>query len=599
MNVSFLISSLALVSASSAFAVHDDDPKILDREAPYVGPAYRRAQLGAPGGLSGVPTGSQALAGGGFDSNGVSLLSWLPLGEFGSPQSGADCWGYTSPSGREYGLMGHYDGMTVIEVTNPFDAQVVDTIPSTSSLWHDVKVYQDKAYVCNEGGGGVQVVDLSNVDNGVVSVVGNITSGGSTTTHNVFINEDSGYLYRTGGSDNGLRIYDLNASLTNPPLVASWSTRYVHDAQIVTYFSGPYAGKEIAFCNSGFNGGSVQTGLDILDVTNKNSIQVLANVDYDNAGYSHQGWLSPDRQYFYLNDEFDENGSLPTTTYVMDVSNLSNPFQASKFDNGNQAVGHNLYMKDNLIYEANYRSGLRVFDATDALNPTEVAFFDTYPGSDSNSYNGLWSIYPFFESGTIIGSDLERGFFVWIMGEVPLTLNLPQGAPNLVDPAGESLAVTVTEDTPGNYASGTGMLHVEVGGVWTSYPMIDQGGGNLTANFPSLPCGTSFNYYVSADSTTGGTWAEPSLAPAELFSAVSGVGITTLISDEMTSVGTWNSGVPTDDATTGMWELVNPNGTAAQPEDDHTPSGTTCWVTGQGSAGGSLGDNDVDDGMNT
>ena len=69
-----------------------------------------------------------------------------------------------------------------------------------------------------------------------------------------------------------------------------------------------------------------------------------------------------------------------------------------------------------MIFEANYRSGLRVFDASDPLNPTQYAYFDTYPSNDNASFNGLWSVYPYFPSGTVIGSDLERGLFVWKLG---------------------------------------------------------------------------------------------------------------------------------------------------------------------------------------
>ena len=54
-----------------------------------------------------------------------------------------------------------------------------------------------------------------------------------------------------------------------------------------------------------------------------------------------------------------------------------------------------------------------------------------------------------------------------------------------------------------------------------------------------------------------------------------------------------------DTATTGVWTLVDPIGTAAQPEDDHTVGGSLCFVTGQGSPGGSLGENDVDGGITT
>lgn len=61
----------------------------------------------------------------------------------------------------------------------------------------------------------------------------------------------------------------------------------------------------------------------------------------------------------------------------------------------------------------------------------------------------------------------------------------------------------------------------------------------------------------------------------------------------------WGVGAP-NDATTGIWTRVDPRGTAAQPEDDHSPGpGTRCWVTGQGSVGGAVGENDVDGGSTT
>src|SRR5690606_37789233 len=62
----------------------------------------------------------------------------------------------------------------------------------------------------------------------------------------------------------------------------------------------------------------------------------------------------------------------------------------------------------------------------------------------------------------------------------------------------------------------------------------------------------------------------------------------------------WAAGAPGDNASTGIWERGNPNGTSAQPEDDHTPPpGVKCWFTGQGTPGGSVGENDVDGGTTT
>ena len=61
----------------------------------------------------------------------------------------------------------------------------------------------------------------------------------------------------------------------------------------------------------------------------------------------------------------------------------------------------------------------------------------------------------------------------------------------------------------------------------------------------------------------------------------------------------WSVAAP-NDASTGNWEVGDPVGTTAQPENDNTPgAGTRCWFTGQGSVGGGLGANDVDGGRTT
>jgi choice-of-anchor B domain-containing protein len=377
--------ALGLAFLAGPLLAHEDDPKLLDRQPPVQAPAYRSA-LASPGGTN--------LNLGQFASSGIELLSWLPLNTLDGAQSGNDCWGYVSGSGREYAIIGTYENTIFVEVTNPGNAVVVATINGPDSLWRDIKTYQNYAYAVSEGGSGIQVMDLANIDNGVVTLVGTVNGAGTASTHNVAIDEVSGFLYRSGGSDNGLRIYSL-ANPASPTFVGSWITRYVHDAQVVTYTTGPFAGRQIAFCCSGFNGGSVQTGLDIVDVTDKANPVSLANAFYPDPAYSHQGWLSEDRQYFYLGDELDEDGSKPTTTHVFDVSDIDDPQYEGSFTNGNTAVGHNMYSLDGILYQANYRSGLRLFDLANPAQPVEMGYFDTYPSNDADGFNGLWSVYPY------------------------------------------------------------------------------------------------------------------------------------------------------------------------------------------------------------
>ncbi|MDA1267326.1 MAG: choice-of-anchor B family protein, partial [Planctomycetota bacterium] len=584
------MSALLTAAFVTSVAAHDNDPKVRYRQAPVTGPGYRAGQPSGPGG---------GQAAGGFDADGVTLEAWLPLNLFdGSPSSGNDCWGYVSPSGREYALMGTEAGTNFVEVTDPGNPVIIDYVDGPDSLWRDIKVYQNYCYIVSEGGSGIQVVSMANIDSGDVSLVATVTGPGTTATHNVAIDETSGFLYRLGGSSEGMRIFSL-ANPANPTYVNSWSSRYIHDAQVVTFTSGPYSGKQVAFACGGLNGGFDQTGLTVIDVTNKNSIQVLDQVYYPNPAYSHQGWLSPDLQTFYLGDEIDEDGVTPSTTHVFDVSNLSNVQYQGAFDNNLKATTHNLYTKDNLIFSANYRSGMRIWDATNPTNPTEIAYFDTYPGSDSEGYNGLWNVFPYFPSGTVIGSDLERGLFVWTIGDPLLAMAIPGGAPDTIDPNGEDLGVTISETSPGDLVPGSAKLWVDAGGGFNDVTLIDNGGGSFTAHFPPTSCGSEVAWYLEAMDVDGKFTRLPDTAPGTTYTSFSAEGQNDLIDNDMETGQGWSAGAAGDTATTGVWVRGNPIGTDAQPEDDHSVPGTQCWFTGQGSNGGSVGENDVDGGRTT
>ena len=408
-NTIITVALLGVIAPATLIVAHQDDPKIKDRQPAVKADAYRADRdFGKERSL-------------GFSSENVQLKSWLPLSEFGTnADNGNDCWGYVSPSGREYALVGTYDGTGIVEITEPGNAQVIALLNGNDSLWRDIKTYGTYMYCVSEGGGGIQVFNLADIDNGNVQT---LNSAGSGSTHNVVIDTESGFLYRTGGVADGMYIYSL-ANPAAPVQVGSWTDRYIHDAQVVTYTDGPFAGRQIAFCCAGFSGGWSDTGLTIVDVTNKSNPFVVSQTYYSNAAYSHQGWLSEDRKYFYLNDELDEqNYGGTTTTRIINVEDIENPSFVGTFTSGSTSIDHNLYTHNGYIFEANYRSGLRVFDATNPTNPTQYGFFDTYPDNDGASFNGLWNVYPYFPSGTIIGSDLERGLFVWELGILdPCTL---------------------------------------------------------------------------------------------------------------------------------------------------------------------------------
>lgn len=185
---------------------------------------------------------------------------------------------------------------------------------------------------------------------------------------------------------------------------------------------------------------------------------------------------------------------------------------------------------------------------------------------------------------------------------VPAAVNiiLPNGTPSLIAPSTPTtidVQVTTTNDT---LVAGSEMFFYRFdGGSYTSAPLTPVGGNNYTASLPGTTCSGTPEFYFSAQGTGSGTVTNPPTAPASVYTATIGE-ITVVFADDMETNLGWAVGDVGDNATTGIWTRVNPVGTAAQPEDDHTPTpGTICWVTGQGVVGGGLGDNDVDGGKTT
>lgn len=524
-----------------------------------------------------------------FPSENVTLLSQLPLSSFPGQADANDCWGYTSPSGREYAILGLRAATAFIEITDPFNPQIIETIPGASSLWRDIKTMGSHAYSVNESGNGIQVMDLGAIDAGVVTLVNEVTTGGTTATHNIVINEDTGFLYRTGGGSSqvGFRVYATGkadalgnptpGSPSSPVLVRTFNDVYVHDAQVVTWDRpGPYQGREIAFACSGTGNGSGNTALRIYDVTDKSSFVLIKEIPYPSRAYSHQGWLSEDRTLFYLNDELDEGQTVSTTTMrIFDVADLDNASFLTLDTNGVASIDHNLYVRDGLLYAANYRSGLRVFDLSTPDDPDEVAFIDTFPSNDSIGFDGAWSSYPFFESGNVIISDINSGLFV-VRVDLPSATITPSDAPAFLAPEG---GTELRADITGRFGSSVSgaMLKVrDESGSVASFDGQDLGGGSYSFVTGPLECGSTASYWFEAQTSAGETVLQPAGAPAEVFELP-------VASEEMVafanSAETDPGFVVSGPAVEGRWDRGVPlNNGRGDPDADYDGSGQA-WLT--------------------
>ncbi|HZW11479.1 MAG TPA: choice-of-anchor B family protein [Phycisphaerales bacterium] len=513
---------------------------------------------------------------GGFPAENVTLLSWVPLNNFPNDQrSGNDCWGYVSPSGREYAIFGMQSGFSVLDVTDPTYPRQIGFIPGASSLWRDVKVVGHYAYGVSEGGLGIQVIDLSRADEGIVTHVQNKMQQGHSTTHNIAANTDSGYLYLCGANvGNGGLVAVATSDPADPQIVGAWSDRYVHDAQIISYTSGPMAGREIAYVCTTAN------GVDVLDVTDKSNMFRIGGHRYAGARYCHQAWASSDLRYLFVNDEMDEGSSFSvTTTHVLDISDPARPTEVGTFTSGATSTDHNLYVVGNLAFEANYTSGLRVFDVSDPLGATQVAYLDTSPNRDEIGYHGAWSTYPFFPSGNILISDIESGLFVLRLGESSLGILHPDGLPERVRPGVPTRLRVAVEENGVELDPGTVTLTLVTGDGTESFPMADDGAGGFTADLPAGDCFEEFEYWFTARDTMGHTYAEPFNAPiAGGHVTMVATGLEQRFADDFSADQGWS--VDNSGAGAGGWARVEPlAGNAVEPDSDADGSGLA-YVTG-------------------
>jgi choice-of-anchor B domain-containing protein len=372
-----------------------------------------------------------------FDCEKVDLLSFKPISELGGGRGVHvnDVWGWTDPeSGVEYVLLGRMDGTSFVDISDPSNPVLVGDLPltegATPNAWRDIKVYNDHAFIVADGAGqhGMQVFDLRqlrDVSEANMPVTFEQTAHYDkiASAHNIVINEDSGYAFSVGSSSGGetcgggLHMINIQnplqptfAGCFADPATGRASTGYTHDAQCVNY-KGPdadFQGHEICF-------NANETALSIADVTDKDSTIALSRASYPNVGYSHQGWLTEDQKYFYMNDELDElSGNVKNTrTLIWDVQDLEDPQLLKEFFLDTESTDHNLYIKGNLMYQSNYYTGLRILDISDIQNPVEVGHFDTTPfGENGPGFDGSWSNYPYFKSGVIAVSSIGQGLFL-------------------------------------------------------------------------------------------------------------------------------------------------------------------------------------------
>ena len=182
-------------------------------------------------------------------------------------------------------------------------------------------------------------------------------------------------------------------------------------------------------------------------------------------------------------------------------------------------------------------------------------------------------------------------------------ITFPNGLPTALTPNGLTPLQVRIEPILGTVNQSTAKLFIRTVGAssYVASPLTPLGSNLYQANLPGGACPSEVNYYFTVQMTSGDTQSSPSLAPTQFYATPVASQFGELVFDTFeAATSSWTVGATGDTATAGLWTLVDPVGTAAQPEDDFTASpGVKAWITGQGAVGGGLGAADVDGGVTT
>ena len=358
----------------------------------------------------------------------------------------SNLWGYADSLGNEYALLGTSVGLSIIDVTDPFNPDLLFNVNGVTSDWREVRTWQHYAYVTTEGNnGGLTIIDLSELPDTIYTRVyrgDGAINNQLSTSHTIHIAGAYAYVHGSNIGNEGTLFLNLEDPW-NPTYEGRYDDFYMHDGFIL---------------NDTMWASHILDGfLRVVDVSNKSNPLVLAQQVTPNS-FTHNAWLTGDSRTVLTTDEVS-NSYL--TAY--DVSDLSNIVELDRYQTapGFGSIVHNTHVLNDYAVTSWYTEGVVIVDAHRPENLVEVAKndFSTFEG---DGFNGCWGVYPYFPSGNIIASDIEQGLFVLIPTYVRacylegiISDSLCGGPLDGVEVSIQAIGLSETSDLNGSYKTGT------------------------------------------------------------------------------------------------------------------------------------------------
>lgn len=337
-------------------------------------------------------------------------------------------WGYVDTHGREYAILGCPNGTAFYDVSDTTNIVECDFLPGVTSSWREMKVFGKYAYIVSEGiNSGLQIVNLKYLPDSVSLITTHFFTGYSTT-HT--ISQSGPYLYLSGADyqNGGIFILDISVNPAAPVKRGEWETEYVHDCRVVN---------DTIYSANIFDG-----NISIINAVNKNNLTTIKTFANLPDPGPHNTALSTNGDYLYVTDEI--GGPSARKLKIWNIQDMQNPTLAGTWQPTGipNSVVHNIEIYGNRAVVAHYTAGVRILDITNPTAPVEIAWFDTYPSSNANTYEGCWGVF-MFPSGKIIASDRQTGLYVLrvdnLVGGInennlPNNFSLKQNYPNPFNP---------------------------------------------------------------------------------------------------------------------------------------------------------------------
>ncbi len=300
-------------------------------------------------------------------------------------------------NGREYALVGGSKGLIIVDITNPDNPAQIIQIPGPDNLWKEIKTYRNVCYITSEGGGGVQVIDMSNLPSSNVPV-SNYTGDGPifnalNTIHALHIDTTLGFLYAYGTNlfSGGAVVLDIHTDPLNPRYVGKFDQLgYIHDG---------YADNDTLYACHIFSG-----LLSIVDMREKANPVLLGTIQTPGK-FTHNSWLTIGQQVILTTDE-----ATPSFVTAYDISDPSDIRELDRIstNDGNNSIGHNTHVLNNWAITSWYTDGVAITDAHKPDNLVMTGLYDTWNGTGP-SFDGCWGAYPLFPSGNMVATNISPG----------------------------------------------------------------------------------------------------------------------------------------------------------------------------------------------